>query len=201
MSIIEFIRRDDRDIPNKDLTGTPECYEYRVQHGLLNKNGRDELKPVSYLDILGLKNDDEKSIYHRYVRHLNAFAYFVKYCLDFTFSGKDSGMFGQSYYKSLGKYITGGQFGPELKDFEERFVRWTKELGDNSQLRFDPYDFSQELDYLVHRDENKAKAKDIKDTIRLALANGSKEYKSEPDSAGKIFLHIGSKAGLEAADR
>ncbi len=201
MSIIEFIRRDDRDIPNKDLTGTPECYEYRVQHGLLNKNGRDELKPVSYLDILGLKNDDEKSIYHRYVRHLNAFAYFVKYCLDFTFSGKDSGMFGQSYYKSLGKYITGGQFGPELKDFEERFVRWTKELGDNSQLRFDPYDFSQELDYLVHRDENKAKAKDIKDTIRLALANGSKEYKSEPDSAGKIFLHIGSQAGIEAADR
>ena len=110
-------------------------------------------------------------------------------------------MFGQSYYKALGKHITGGQFGPELKDFEERFVKWTKELGDNSQLRFDPYDFSQELDYLVHKDENKAKAKDIKDTIRLALANGSKEYKSEPDSAGKIFLHIGSEAGIEAADK
>lgn len=201
MSIIEFIKRDERDIPNRDLKGTPEYYEYRVENGLLNKNGKDELKPISYLDILGLKNDDEDSVYHRYVRHLNAFAYFAKYCLDFTFTGKDSGMFGQSYYKALGKYITEGQFGPVLKDFMENFRAWTQELGNNSQLKFAPYDFDQELDYLVHKDENKEKTKDVKDTIRLALSNGSKKYKSGPESAAKVFLHIGSMAGIEAADK
>ncbi len=202
MSIIEFVNRDSRDFANRDLTDNPTCYEYRIQEGLLKQNGKDdELKPISYLDILGIKNDDGKSVYNRYVRHLNAFAYFTKYCRDFTFAGKDSGLFGQTYYKDLGKHLESGEVGPKLRSFEDMFVEWSNELAENSQLRFEPYNFSQELEYLVNRDENKAKTKDIKDTIRLALNNGCKEYKSEPDTAGKIFIHIGSDAGFKAAEK
>ncbi len=107
MSIVEFATRN-FDVNNANRR--TQYYEYTTSTGIEEKDNKGVLKKTSYLDLLGasMKNDLlQNDIYTKYVRHMNAFAYFNKYSLDYTLEGKDKGIIkalGRTYYRQLNKW-------------------------------------------------------------------------------------------------
>lgn len=212
MSIVEFANRSFD--ANERVYSKPVCYEYTTTSGVIEKENKAELKEISYLDLLGasMKNDlSQDNIYTRYVRHMNAFAYFNKYSQNYTLAGKDApgfmGIGGQAYYKQLNKW--GGlskdsSFGKNLLDFLEAYEVWANQMADNSQLKFHPYSFDKkELDHLLNIDDTTTKIKGIENTMQLALSQANERYSKNivEGQEGGIFIRIGTEAGLVAADK
>lgn len=203
ISIVEFANRPVASMMNRDNFGDliPNCYEYTTTSGLVEVDGVDKLPAIAYLDLLSLPNDTEDSFYSRYVSNLVAFAYFAKYALAYTYSGKDGGFFSESYYKSLEKYIKQDtDFGSRLVSFLDAFVLWTKELATNSLLNFNPFEFTMDLEHLVNISNAKNPVKGLEKSIRLALKDGNEDFKNsiKPEN---VFLRIGYMAGDVAKDK
>ncbi len=210
ISVVEFANRS-FDV-NDSKYGRTQCYEYTTTTGIEEKDEKAVLKETSYLDLMGVsgKNDtsDKKSVYAKYTRYMNAFAFFAKYCQNYTFAGKDTGkIFGQTYYKELNKnnaISVDSEFGQYLTSFLDAYVRWVNQMAGNSQLKFDPYSLNDEdLDHTLNIDKTKTKIKDIKDVMRKALNDENKIYsnKIEERGEGGIFIRIGTVAGFAAADK
>ena len=212
MSVVEFATRSFD--PNSSDYGKTKCYEYTTTTGIDEKDNKTVLKPISYLDLLGtsMKNDlSENNIYTKYVRHMNAFAYFNKYSQSYTFAGKDApgfmGIGGQTYYKQLNKW--GGlskdsSFGRDLLGFLDAYEVWANQMAENSQLKFHPYSFDKkELDHLLNIEDTTTKIKGIENTMQLALSQANEKYSKQivEGQEGGVFLRRGTEAGLAAADK
>lgn len=214
MSIVEFATRS-FDVNNTNRS--TQCYEYTTSTGIEEKDNKAVLKKTSYLNLLGasMKNDltqDKKdNIYAKYVRYMNAFAYFNKYSQDYTFAGKDAGGFmgigEEPYYSQLKKWgilNNNSSFGKDLLSFLNAYEIWANQMANNSQLKFHPYSFDKkDLDLLLNIEDTTTKIKNIVKTMRLELSKANDEYSknSVEGKEGGIFIRMGTKAGLAAADK
>lgn len=207
MSVVEFAGRDSRDLFNKDDNGAfiPTCYEYHTTTGIVEKDGKPQLVDPSFEDVLAKPNTDNVGVYFDYVKHLNEFAYFTKYCQDYTYAGKDNGWFAQAYADKktgLGSYIDKStEFGGLLSDFQNAFITWAKELETNPLLQFSPFDFEHNLEMMLHVTDSTSKIKGLEDEIRRVLNQsfkdlGGKEYNNKEGQ----FIRIGKAAGEAAAN-
>ena len=169
MSIIEFAKHPG----TPHAPGTLKEYEYGSAQGFEPEG--------CLLDVLSAINVGNETgtneVYNRYVRPLNAFAFFKKYCDDFVYMPKkDSGggLFGpgmQNYYKRVGGDISRStDFGKLLETFQDAFALWAGEMATNEQLTFSPYDFSKDLDHFVAFNPEKPSSKNIQDVIRKNVA-------------------------------
>ncbi len=208
MSIVEFAGR----VPEADEGKRTQCYEYQATMGIGEFEGKASLKEVSYLDLFGttMNNSiEEKGVYVDYIRHLNAFAYFTKYCSSYTYNDEDSGRLrGQGYYKTLGKGINeSSTFGQTLISFQNDFKEWIKQMAGNDILKFDPYQFDgdKNMKTLLNIENTNTNVNaNVVATIRNMLSSAIKERVDRAllveGQEGCDFLKIGSKAGLAAAD-
>ena len=211
MSVVEFANRH---FDSKTQNYGHTYYEYTTSTGIVEKDNKTVLKETSYLDLLGTstKNDlSQKSIYTKYVRHMNAFAYFNKYSQSYTFDGKDApgfmGIGGQAYYKQLNKYgglAKDSSFGKDLLAFLDAYEIWANQMAYNSQLQFHPYSFdNKELDYLLNIEDTTTRVKGIVNIMQLTLGQANEKYSKSINEGqeGGIFIRIGTEAGLAAADK
>ncbi len=168
MSIINYANH-----PNaKHVTGALKEYEYGSAQGFEPDGCR--------LDVLSAINVGNETgtneVYNRYVRPLNAFAFFKKYCDDFVYTPKKddgAGVFNspQTYYKRVAQDISRStDFGKLLKSFQDAFAVWTDEMANNEQLRFSPYDFTKDLDHFIAFNAEKPSSKNIHDLVRKNVA-------------------------------
>ena len=168
MSIVEFAKHP----------GTPHApgilseYEYGSAQGF-EPDG-------CMLDVLSAVNVSNETgtneVYNRYVRPMNAFAFFKKYCDEYVYTPKKddgAGVFNspQTYYRRVGGDISRStDFGKLLESFQEAFAVWSDEMATNEQLTFSPYDFSKDLDHFVLFNAERPSSKDIYSTIRKNVA-------------------------------
>lgn len=213
MSIVEFAKRKFSD---ENIVDNPTYYEYTTSTGI-DEQTSSLKKGTSYLDLLGtsMQNDiNIDSVYSNYVRHMNAFAYFSKYCMHNTYgeglkSPKDEGGFlkgAQGYYKELKNGIAKGtDFGNEMLKFQHGFIAWAEQMEANQQLHFDPYEFAQELENVLNVNDGTTKVKGIEDCMQKALQSELNRIKVSTgiptNGEGAAFIRIGSVAGLAAADK
>lgn len=210
MSVVEFANREK--FPNHESDKEALTYEFRANSGL-DSNG--DLKQESFLDLFGTTQGNtigSNSIYSKYIYHLNSFAFFAKYCQDYTFNTTTKGLFSktivsvdnsEAYYQYLGKYINSEtDFGKKLNGFQIQFKEWTDQLAKNRQLKFNPYDFGgDKLETLLNVDNTLTKiSKNPAKIMRATLQTELTPYKGTDIDGGKIFLRIGTKAGNAAAD-
>lgn len=216
MSIIEFANRDAMQFTSRKEKNSATCYEFRVNSGLIGGEN-EQLKEESFLDLFGTTLGNTMaagSLYEKYIYHLNSFAFFAKYCQDFTYNTITKGLFkkslvsrdyGEAYYEFLEQYIKKEtNFGQKLCNFEEKFVEWVNQLATNSQLKVNMYDFSKGLDSLLNIQgaDTDIKKMNPEGVIKKTLAVERAGYKetSGKVEGEKIFLRIGTKAGNAAAD-
>lgn len=218
MSIVEFANRDAAQFTSRKDKNTAKSYEFRVNTGLTGDDANSQLKDESFLDLFGTTLGNSMtpgSLYEKYIYHINSFAFFAKYCQDYTYNTTTIGLFKKSlvskdhkeaYYEFLEQYIKKDtNFGLKLCDFEEKFIEWSNQLASNSQLRINMYDFSKGLDSLlnIQGTDTDIKKYNPEGVIKKTLATERAGYK---DASGtvegeKIFLRIGTKAGNAAADK
>lgn len=200
VSVLEFANRD---VQYKHKENGTTAYEFGVNNGYDKNNNK--LHDVSYLDLLGYDGANPES--NDLLFHLNSFAYFSKYFMDYTYSGRDDkhGIFSsaRSYYKSLGDYIgSASDFGKRLYWFTGEFRTWTEQMTGNSQIKFMPYDFSKEkVEEVICVNENKPYPKGVLNSMQMELDKTSEEYKGKSLSGEYIFLRCGYAAGSSAAEK
>lgn len=213
MSIVEFANRENSQWSNKENKKTDQnglkCYEFSVKP--------NDLGDESYLSLFGTSQGntmDAKSLYSKYVYHLNSFAFFAKYCQDNIYTTTEQGGWfrkkvlkpkddGASYYKAYGQYINGEtNFGGLLNKFEHGFIKWTEEFARNSQFKFNPYDFNGSIENLLNIEgtTTSLKGKRIESMMCNVMDNEQAKYKGSDQDGEKIFLRIGTMAGEAAAD-
>lgn len=198
-SVLEFANRD---FPGGHRENEPVAYEFGTTQGYDTKGGK--LHETSYLDLLGF--DGANPAANSYLFNLNAFAFFCKYYMDNTYSGKDDkhGLFSsaRSYYKALGNYIgSASDFGKNLYSFTQQFRQWVEQMSCNSQIKFMPYDFGKEkVDELLCVNENKPYPKGVLNAMQMKLDETSGEYKGQSRSGEYVFLRCGFAAGCSAAE-
>lgn len=198
MSILDFANRDFTYGHKEQPTA---AYEFGVTHGYDVQDNK--LHDISYLDLLGFDGANPES--EGYLYHLNSFAFFCKYFMDYTYSGKDDKQHifssARSYYKALGNYIgNASEFGKKLYWFSCQFRLWSEQMAENSQIKFMPYDFKKEkIEELICVNEKKPYPKGIINTMQLELDRTSEEYKDKSHSGEYIFLRCAYAAGCSAA--
>lgn len=200
LSVLEFANRK-FDYDHKD-NGTT-AYEFGINHGYNEDNMK--LHDTSYLDIFNFDGANPAENY--YIYHLNAFAYFCKYYMDYTYSGKDDkhGIFSsaQTYYKALGDYIgSSSEFGKQLYYFAKEYRLWAEQMAHNEQIKFKPFDFTKEkIDELLCVNEKKPYPKGVENTMQMEMNKIAKEYEGKSVSGASIFLRCGYAAGCDAAQK
>jgi len=195
MSVINFAKQPS--VPHS--SGALKEYEYGSAQGF-EPDG-------CLLDVLSAINVSNETgtneVYNRYVRPLNAFAFFKKYCDDFVYKPKEDcggGFFGpamQSYYKKVGSDISRStDFGKLLKSFQDAFALWADEMAHNEQLKFLPYDFGNDIDHFIAFNAEKPSSKNIYKDIRDYVARqfAPIQQKESGMSNTQIFMKIFSLA-------
>lgn len=202
MSVIEFAKRDGREMENYDDSGKPipNCYEFTTTTGLVEKDGVAQIADPSYLDLLAIPSDQETGVYAKYERFLNMFAFFTKYCQDYTFRGNHPGWGKPQYYKKLEPFINKEtDFGGLLYSFQDAFMQWANELATNSLFQFDPYDFEHNLSMLIHIHDASSRIKKPEETITHSLDLSYKEMGGDTyNNKEGQFLRIGFMASDQA---
>lgn len=209
MSVLEFVNRETKEMVNLDSEGdlVANKYEYQTSTGIVKKDDVAQLPDPAYFNALAIPADTDAGVYGKYGKYMNMFAYFAKYCMDYTFAGKDEGsILGQNYYKGksgLGRFINvETDFGDNLFKFCELFKDWTYELGTNSLLAFKPYDFSHDMSLLLNIQDETTKVKKYPDDYRTPL---NKEYDdlggADYENKCGQFLRMGYKASEVAVHK
>ena len=190
MSVINFAQQPSE----PHVSGALKEYEYGSAQGFESDG--------CLLDVLSAINVSNQTgtneVYNRYVRPLNAFAFFKKYCDDFVYTPRKDdggGMFNspQTYYRSVGSDISRStDFGKLLQSFQGAFAEWADEMANNEQLKFSPYDFSKDLDHFIAFNAEKPSSKNIHDVIRrnVALQFAPIPQEGSGMSSTQIFLKI-----------
>lgn len=200
MSVLEFANRDFSYAHKGNGT---TAYEFGINHGYNSETMK--LHDKSYLDIFNFDGANPDGNY--YVYHLNAFAYFCKYFMDYTYSGKDDkhGIFSsaQAYYKALGSFIgSSSEFGKQMYYFAKEFRLWSEQMAQNEQIKFMPYDFSKEkIEELLCVNEKKPYPKGVENAMQMEMNKVAKEYEGKSVKGESIFLRCGYAAGCAAAEK
>lgn len=206
ISVIQFANRNDAEMNNRDANNDliPNFYEYTTMTGLADGN---RLPSPAFQNILDVPNTKEGSLYTQIVKHLNSFAFFCKYCQDFTFTGEDAGGFlkgAQTYYSTLKQYFDKNvtDFGGKLNSFQQDFMAWVKELDTNPLLPVKLFDFTKDLEHLLTLSGSEFRIKGIEGDMKNALKQGINAKREEANvKPESVFLAIGKEAGDVAAEK